>query len=256
MKTAYLVGTNSKIGQKILKFLPPDIQILDQVPEQLDYLFLASSNDKSLAALNQYGARTRKIIDFSGATKLSALAGQKGMTYALNYDPKAKLVALPGCSSWGILSALLPLHSLSKNLLPEVIFADVKFAKSALQFDSPSLQLQEDIKLIYPLQHFHQQEINLALGQPNLVQMAPSIIDLPQGVSINLMFKPLQGVDYISALKNSLHPNYVQIVDQIPTLQEVIGTKNIIMQVSQNNWAVNINICLDNLVNDRFLSFL
>jgi N-acetyl-gamma-glutamylphosphate reductase len=246
------VGTNSKIGQKILKFLPPDIQILDKVPEQLDYLFLASSNDKSLAALNQYGAQSRKIIDFSGATKLSALAGQKGMTYALNYDPKAKLVALPGCSSWGILSALMPI----KNLLPEVVFADVKFAKSALQFDSPSLQLQEDIKLIYPLQHFHQPEINLALGQPNLVQMAPSIIDLPQGVSINLMFKPNPEVDYVSVLQNKIHPDYVQVVNYLPTLQEVIGTKNILMQVSQNNWAVNINICLDNLVNDRFLSFL
>src|SRR5690606_5827290 len=101
--------------------------------------------------LNEHQNKARKVLDFSGATKTSALNKEPDTTYALGalYDPDAKIVSFPGCSSWGVLAVLLSL----KDILPEVVFADVKFSKSALQHDSPNDPARDLLKPIHPLCH-------------------------------------------------------------------------------------------------------
>lgn len=257
MKTAFLLGEKGNMGRAILSHWPKGVRLItyhDFTTVGADYLFLASTSEKSLSFLNQFQNQAKKIIDFSGATKYLALDSHPQITYGVKtwYDPSKQIVALPGCSSWGILSALKPLD----KVLPEVVFADVKFSKSAMQFDSPNSVEIVQIQGLHTFTHYHQNEINKALNKPNLVQMAPSIVGLPSGLSINLFFAPLKDVNYIQEFNQNNQDPRVVFALKNPTLNQVIASDKILIYITQTEYAVNINIVMDNLVNNRFWPFL
>jgi N-acetyl-gamma-glutamylphosphate reductase len=257
MKTAYVMGERGNLGRSILSHWPRGVKLVsyhDFTRFGVDYLFVASAGNKSFDFILKHQVYAKKVIDFSGSTKSAALSGHSEISYGLNpwYDKDKKIISLPGCSSWGIVSSLLPLQ----DVLPDVVFADVKFSQSALQHDSPHNLASLQIQNVYTFNHYHQYEINQALKKPNLVQMAPSLINVPSGLSINLFFKPLENINYIENFKKNKSCNYVILSPNIPNLNSAIASDKIYFFISQNLYGVNINIVLDNLVNSRFWQYL
>lgn len=253
-----VIGETGKIGHSLLSHLGQltllPKESLDK--EKVDFLFLASSKEKNKAYIKHYPhSPTLKIFDFSGLLKDKFLNNSNEVTYGFLplYDKQKKLVAMPGCSSLAILQSLYPI----KELLSTEIFIDVKFSKSALKNNSVSLiGLNENIKGILYNQHPHQLEIQHILNNKKIT-LAPSVIDIPSGISINIF---IANVNYDSIL-NLLLDYYkldrqVKIVPTNPQITDVIKTGTTLIHVSPSYSGVIINVVTDNLINNRFLNLL
>lgn len=210
-----------------------------------DLMLLCKDSTNNEHFYHSHGKLATKCVDFSSAFRKS-----KDFQNVWSFDKTdPRPLSLPGCSAWGILSALWPL----KELLPNRIFADVKFSKSSLRYGSP--HEGDLLRNVYVFEHYHQKEVNDALGKDAL-RMNCAILDVGYGLSIGLMFEGLEGIDYKKTLIENNSWPYVKIVEDWPDTKIVSLSGDILLCVKQIDRDVCINVVMDNLVNDRYLHFL
>lgn len=253
-----VIGTRSKMGNSILSNTGSLTILAEEAleKEKVDFLFLASSKERNKQYLKQYKHSPEiKIFDYSGLLKERVIEKDPLVTYGFLplYEKNKQLVAMPGCSSLAMLNALYPL----KHLLAEEIFIDVKFPKTSLKHNSPNLtNLDLNIKGILYNQHPHQEEVCSILQYPNIT-IAPSLVDVPSGISVNIF---LPKVDFIETntilLKYYEHSSRVMIKGKNPLLSDVIRTGETHIFISPSKAGTVLNVVSDNLINNRFLDFL
>lgn len=247
-----IVGENSKIGKSLIKHLPAGFELVE-ITKAPDYIFLATASDKAQKIFEQYHSQF-KIVDFSGAYKPQALAGQNLFTYAFDplFDKAKSHVVFPGCSSLAMLTALYPLKDI---IIPDSVFADVKFSKSAMQYKSSrqTSVLENQAESVNPFNHFHEKEINQVLS-PLQVKVLPSVLNIAQGLFINLFFN----VSNFDSVEEVLKTYYQSNSDVIfnGNLKDVLDTNKTSLSVVQENHRVCITIISDNLVNGKVFTFL
>lgn len=258
-----IIGQKSKIGSTILSIIKSKKTLtlikesrLDH--EKIDYLILCSNEKRCKDFINKYrnNSNINKIIDYSGALKNSIMNGDNNITYAFNsiYDSSKKMVAHPGCSSLGILTALYPIKD---EYEIDNCFIDVKFSKSTLKYNSQNLNnlTNNTFGLLYD-EHYHQKEVNYFLNKTN-ISIAPSIIDIDNGISLNIFIqsnKPHDLIDKISVYYTN--DNNVNITKDLMDIKSVVGTSKINIYFKKTGNGLIINVLLDNLFNDRFLRFI
>lgn len=245
-----IVGENSKIGKSLIKHLPKGFELVE-INQSPDYLFLATDSTKAEKVFQQYQS-THRIVDFSGSFKSVALKEESSFTYGFTpvFNSSIDHISFPGCSALAILTTLYPIKDL---ILPESIFADVKFSKSAMQYKSSRQQsvLQNQVELVNPFTHFHEQEINQILS-PLKIKLVPSVINIPQGLFINLFFNTNSSVDIKSILEQTKNSDMVWD-KQLP---EILDTNLISLSVVQEDNRVVISLITDNLVNGKIYPLL
>jgi N-acetyl-gamma-glutamylphosphate reductase len=259
MKTYSIIGERSKIAKYLIKYMPKGFK---QVPEsqvtksKLDVLFLSTDSKKALIFIKKYQNTKTQIIDLSGSQKLKSYTGAKDQQksffnffYGLNQiNPigTRKHIANPGCSSLGVLTALFPI----KHLLTESVFVDVKFSKSAMRYSSDNQKhISNNIKLLHPLSHFQQDEINYVLKGDLEVSLSASVVGIDRGISLNIFAKTKKNVDIEKKLIQYYKNNSNIIVSTAPKdLSAVIDTTKIYIYVKQNKDVVLINAVFDNLI--------
>jgi N-acetyl-gamma-glutamylphosphate reductase len=256
MKFYSIIGERSKIGKCLIKYMPKGYKRIpeSQIGKQLiDVVFLATGTDKakSLIKKNRFGSA--QIIDLSGSQKLESYIGRKNQKdfefiYGLpelNKPGTKKNIATPGCSSMGILTVLLPIQ----KYIEKDVFVDVKFSKSAMRFLSENQSsLKNNIKIVHPLSHLHQTEINYVLSGNLKVSLATNLIDIERGISLNIFTKLKRKADVEKELKRFYkNTTRVKIAKNPVDLLKVIGTHDIQIYVKQEGSIVLINAVFDNL---------
>lgn len=258
MHKAVLIGSKSKIGQSILHhwtnlltLIPPE----ELETEKVDFLFLCTTKDKAKAYVKKYPKSPNLVIlDFSGATRPS-LGINPHITYGFEplFDKNKSVISFLGCSSLGILHALYPL----KHLLQDTVFIDTKFPRSAIKHNSPNLaNLSGNCINLLTGSHPHQAEVRKILNFNNLV-MSPSLIDIPQGISLSIFIPNLSSTLTKATLQSFYEHNREIILSPDPVdVRKVINTSKCHIHITGDDSSTIMTVAIDNLVNNRYLHFL
>lgn len=247
-----IFGERSKIAQSIIRNKPNYVSIVS-IDENPDFLLFATSSEKTKELFEKYKDKFR-IMDVSSYFKQEAIELEGLFTYAFKpiFNKNIKNIVFPGCSSLAILTALYPIQEL---VIPDSVYADVKFSKSAVQSKSENLK---DIELnniidIKNFEHYHQNEINNVLSNLD-IKIAPSIVNVDKGIYINIFFNLLNELDINSYLMN-FYKNDPNVVF-VGSASDVLGGNKIRIKVFQDKKRVNINVITDNLINGKIFDFL
>lgn len=249
MKTAFVFGHRSKMGQSLLGNLPKTLQLISLEDFEIkgaDYLFLTGKKKDSFEFLRTHGDKAKKVLDFSGATKFLALTKEKGYVYALDDEAdrtQQKVISFPGCASWGLISVLKALG----EALPSKVYATASFPQSALGRDSKN----KDLAFIHPLSHLQEMETNLFFKKTDLVSLCPMISPREMGLTFSIMFSSKEDVKEI--LRKNLGKELV--LCDLPS--EVVPQEDkVLVHVSSKEETVCIIGAVNNLVGRKFLRFL
>lgn len=264
MKTFSIIGERSKIGQSILNHLKNNPSLpwkYVQIRQNPDYLFLATSSEESKQYFKKFN-NSFKIVDFSNSFKNEAFLKKGLFTYGYvplldNYYPN---IAFPGCSTLACLMALDPLKN---DIIKDSVFIDTKFSKSAMQRKSNLVDIsinEAKIESINSFKHYHQNELNQALNYELDVKIIPSIVDIKNGLFINVFFNLKNKLNVFELLKNYyLNKKNIFVVEENYCLNnnfDILGTNNILLKINQHENRVGISIFTDNLINGKIFDLL
>ena len=261
--------TNSKL------FLQP----IDQIPDNLDYVFFATKHDYSMDYVPEILKKGVKVIDLSADFRLS-----NGKLWQETYDSKhraddllpqaiyglpeysaekikaANLVAVPGCYPTASILGLLPvIPYLQKN---SKIILDAKSGISGAGKSSVENGLEEDIKDNFKSYnvgfHRHQPEIKdflkMEFNLDHEIIFIPHLLPLFRGEYVTLYCEVTQN----DLNLNELYENYyekhklvrVKEKEEIAEIKDVINTYYCDISVSyafQSNTIV-VSSAIDNLL--------
>lgn len=247
MKTAFIFGQRSKMGENLTKNLDElkVISLEDFTQNGADYLFLTGTREKSFEFLQKHKLLANKIFDFSGSTKFEALKNHPEYAYALSENNKAKIISFPGCASWAIIHIL----SCIKDVLPSKIWASVNFPQSAIGRNSQN----KESSFIHPFSHLQEKEINLFFKKENLIKISPSIVKNNTGLTFSLMFEGMPNVDYKKQLLQARNTEIVlcEKVDEVTPQEE-----KTYIHITQQGNDVCIIGATNNLVGKKYKTFL
>lgn len=254
----YKIIGRSNIGNALKGFLVEDNRFLinEDSPE---LIFLVGSKE-SIENFKREEYPNTKIVDVSSHQRLRSsttivesgndiLYGAHTVTNKNDYK-MFNYVANPGCSAIGSITAIYPvMEFLEKNYI-----LDVKFSKSSLTRHSSFNGEKDIMTVVHAFKHTHQKEVNYFFGNNINVKMVPSIIDVPNGIAINIhCFRnnvESEETEFIfSSLKSFYRWNKdIIISNKRPIeLKDVIGTNKIGIYIKEDGDNVLINVVLDNL---------
>lgn len=251
MKNVSIIGINGKIGEQIKKIIEKDINLnlLDFVKEnykKIDLVFLAIDSEAVIEYTNICENNNIKIVDLSRKYRNTLL---ENWTYGIPEDNniiKTNNISNPGCSAYTTIISLLPLKKYFNEIYD--FYIDVKFGKSALSNKS-SLFNKENITLVKPLEHIHEEEILEYFENSIDITYATSIVDIPKGISLNIMFKNRLDIniydEFIKYYKNN--DNFIISNDKAIDINDVIDTNKIGIYIKEKNGKVLINTVIDNV---------
>ena len=219
MKT-YITGCRSKIAKKIGSYL-----------EQFNF-----SSEVCFITNNKREKKTGWMFDFTSYSKRKKL---KNFNYGfLISDINTKNVSIPGCSSLGILYALMPILKYVDD-----IQASVDFPLSSLKRNSPSLnKLKQIDKIELKRRHFHQNEIETYINKK--INYKTYISNREELLKIKINFRSNKSVEYLQSL----------LVEEYKSLEHIkINTKTKtkkdlsinIKKTGKNN--ITVSVSLDNV---------
>ncbi len=254
----YKIIGRSNIGEILKSYLKKNKNFEMVSDNTAEIVFLVGSNESNNKFdIAQYPKS--KIIDVStnerlnSATPYNKKEGDK--IYAVPHLTKKSeykngtYFSNPGCSAIGSITALAPIIEIIK----EDIILDVNFSKSSLTRNS-SFNEQEDIMtLVYPYSHFHQKEVAHYFGNRHNIVMAPTIIDVPNGISINIHAFKKDSMEEKESIFNTIKDFYKEKDNILISnsrsyeIKDFINTDKIGIYVKEQDKNILINIVLDNL---------
>lgn len=255
----YKIIGRSNIGDRINQYLIQDDRFIEN--NNPDIIFLVGTKENS-SEFKQEEYPNSKIIDVSSYKRLNSLTNLRddngrSSVYAIphiTYQDDYKDItyfANPGCSAIGSITAIYPIL----DFVNTNIVLDTKFSKSALTRKSKFNEEKDIMTVVHPFEHTHQKEINYYFNNAYNIKMIPSIIDVSNGISINIHAFKNDNIkiekDLIFNTLNNYYRWYrdtIMISNKEPfKLKYVINTNKIGIYVKEDEENVLINVVLDNL---------
>lgn len=260
------VQSNSQAG-RLISDIHPDLT--DEIngsfvavpPSEPDVLFLCAGHGRSRAFLEKHPfSKKLKIIDLSSDFRLSKNA--EGFIYGLPELNREQIkgnskIANPGCFATAIQLALLPLAA-HEELKNEVHIHAITGSTGAGQKPVPTTHFSwrnNNVSVYKPFQHQHLAEIGESLQQlqpsfGHALNFLPLRGNFTRGIFASLYLQSDLTEAKANKLFNAFYRSqpFVKIVNQSPSLKQVVNTNNCHLFLEKHNDKLLIISTIDNLL--------
>lgn len=259
-----LIIGRGKIATSIKKNKIKNISFIEEKDivknKNIDYMFICCHYKKASKYIKKYmNLIDKKIIDFSGYSKYKGLnPKEKDYTYAFKeaYNPNAKIIAMQGCSAYGVSNILYPIKD-EINKIENPIFIDVTFPITAISNNSKNKKnLNNNIIGLLYNKHDHQKELRKLFNNKNIIY-SPKISTNDKSIFINIFISSKNSLSVYNKLKK-----YIKNSNLIKEKETPLNNTNIkesdeiecFLEKVKNGLIINLTV--DNMPNLKYISYL